>query len=131
MIGLDANVLVRYLTQDDPVQAKVASTLIQSLTTGCPGFVTQVALVQIVWVLGRAYGAGREKISRVVETMLRTKEIVVESTEVVWRAWRLYVNSYVDFADCLIEQMCRLVQCDYTATFDAKAAKTTGMRLIA
>jgi len=77
MIGLDTNVLVRYFAQDDLVQARKASALIESLTAERPGYVTQVALTEVVWVLGRAYGARREEIAQVIETLLRTKELVV------------------------------------------------------
>ncbi|MEO6919546.1 MAG: type II toxin-antitoxin system VapC family toxin [Collimonas sp.] len=130
MIGLDTNVLVRYLVQDDPAQARKASVLIESLTVERPGYVTQVALVEVIWVLGRAYGAGREEIAQVTETLLRTKELVIEAAETVWKALRLYAGSSADFADCLIERACHEAQCEYTATFDEKAAKTAGLRLI-
>lgn len=130
MIGLDTNVLVRYFAQDDPVQAKQATELIESLTADSPGYVTQVALVEVVWVLGRAYSADRDEITQLVETLLRTKELIVESAETVWKALRLYGGSSADFADCLIERMCHDAQCEYTMTFDMKAAKGAGMRLI-
>ncbi|MCG1054852.1 type II toxin-antitoxin system VapC family toxin [Mycetohabitans sp. B5] len=130
MIGLDTNVLVRYFAQDDPVQARKATALMESLTADRPGYVTQVALIEVVWVLGRAYGVGRHEVAQVIETLLRTKELVVEAAERVWKALRLYATSSADFADCLIERTCHEVQCQYTATFDAKAAKTAGMKLI-
>jgi predicted nucleic-acid-binding protein len=71
MIGLDTNVLVRYFAQDDPVQSRKASALIESLTAERPGYVTQVALVEVAWVLGRAYDAGREEIAQVIDTLLK------------------------------------------------------------
>lgn len=130
MIGLDTNVLVRYFAQDDPAQAKKASALIESLTPDRPGYVTQVALIEVIWVLSRAYRIERAEIARVIEMLLRTKEITVESAETVWKALRLYTDSSADFADCLIERTCHDAQCEYTATFDIKAAKATGMRLV-
>lgn len=130
MIGLDTNVLIRYFTQDDPVQAAKASALIESLTPDGPGYVTQVVLVEVVWVLGRAYGTDRNEIAQVIETLLRTKELVVEAAETVWKALRLYAGSPADFTACLIERTCHEAQCEYTATFDAKAARVTGMRLL-
>ncbi|AOJ09675.1 PIN domain-containing protein [Burkholderia mayonis] len=130
MIGLDTNVLVRYFAQDDPVQAKKAGALIESLTPERPGFVSQVALVEVVWVLGRAYGVERAEIAQVIETLLRTKEVAVEAAETVWKALRLYAGSSADFADCLIERACHEAQCEYTVTFDVKAAKAAGMHLI-
>lgn len=130
MIGLDTNVLVRYFAQDDAAQAKKATALIESLTADNPGYITQVALVEVVWVLGRAYGASREEITQVIETLLRTKELAVEKAETVWKALRLYAGSSADFADCLIERACHDAQSEYTVTFDTKAAKLDGMRLI-
>lgn len=130
MIGLDTNVLVRYVAQDDPSQARKASALIESLTPERPGYVTQVALVEVVWVLARAYGVARGEIVQVIETLLRTKEVVVEAAETVWKALRLYAGSSADFADCLIERSCHEAQCEYTATFDRKAAAATGMRVL-
>lgn len=130
MIGLDTNVLVRYLAQDDAVQSSKASALVESLTVDDPGYVTQVALVEVVWVLGSLYAAERGDIAKIVETILRTRELVVESAETVWKALRLFSSSKADFADCLIERACHDAKCEYTATFDTKAAKTAGLRLI-
>lgn len=130
MIGLDTNVLVRYFAQDDSVQAKKATELIESLTADSPGYVTLIALVEVVWVLGRAYGANRDEITQVIETLLRTKELVVEDAETIWKALRVYAGSSADFATCLIERTCHDAQCEYSVTFDARAAKAAGMRLI-
>lgn len=130
MIGLDTNVLVRYLAQDDAVQSSKANALVESLTADDPGYVTQVALVEVVWVLASLYTANREDIAKVVETLLRTRELVLESAETVWKALRLFASSKADFADCLIERGCHDAKCEYTATFDAKAARTAGLRLI-
>jgi predicted nucleic-acid-binding protein len=130
MIGLDTNVLVRYIAQDDATQSAKASALIESLTADSPGYITQVALVELIWVLGSLYAAGRDDITRVVEGLLRTRELTVESAEIVWKAVRHFAISKADFADCLIERACHEAKCEYTATFDIKAAKTAGLQLI-
>jgi len=130
MIGLDTNVLVRYIAQDDAAQSPKASTLIESLTVDEPGYVTQVALVEVVWVLSSLYAADRDQIAKVVEGLLRTKELSVEAAETIWKALRVFTSSKADFADCLIERACHGAHCEYTATFDAKAAKSAGLRLI-
>ena len=85
---------------------------------------TQVALVEVVWVLGRAYDATRGEIAEVIEALLRTKELVVEGTETVSKALRIFSSSAADFPDCLIERACHDAGCENTATFDTKAAKT-------
>jgi predicted nucleic-acid-binding protein len=130
MIGLDTNVLIRYIAQDDAVQSSKASALIESMTVDEPGYVTQVALVEVVWVLSSLYAADRDQIAKVVEGLLRTKELSVEAAETVWKALRVFTSSKADFADCLIERACHDAHCEYTATFDAKAAKSAGLRLI-
>jgi len=107
-----------------------ANALIESLTAERPGYVTLDALIEVVWVLGGAYSAARDEIAQVVETLLRAKELVVEASETVWQALRLFANSSADFADCLIERAGYRAQCEHTVTFDTKAAKTAGMRLI-
>ncbi|HFH3476818.1 PIN domain-containing protein [Pseudomonas aeruginosa] len=130
MIGLDTNVLVRYVSQDDPVQSPKATDLIESLTAEEPGFVAMVSVVELVWVLQSCYQATKSEIVGVLETLLRTKELVVERAEVVWQALRRFSDSKADFADCLIERCAHAAECEYTVTFDSKAAKTAGMRHI-
>jgi predicted nucleic-acid-binding protein len=130
MIGLDTNVLVRYFAQDDKIQSSKATALIESLTVETPGYVTQVALTELVWVMTRAYSAGREDVATIVEALLRAKEFNVENAEIVWKALKVFSSTKADFADCLIERTCHDAKCEYTATFDAKAAKMAGLRLI-
>jgi predicted nucleic-acid-binding protein len=128
MIGLDTNVLVRYVAQDDPVQSAKATTLIESLSADAPGFVAMVSIVEMVWVLQSCYQSSKAEVVAVLETLLSTKELVVERAEVVWQALRHFAEAKADFADCLIERCANLAGCEYTLTFDSKAAKTAGMR---
>ena len=130
MIGLDTNVVIRYIAQDDPRQSAKATQLMENLSSETPGFLPLVALVEIVWVLAGRYAASKADTIKIVETLLRTKELYLEQSETVWRALRLFASSNADFADCLIERSCDDAKCTYTATLDAKAARTTGMRLI-
>jgi predicted nucleic-acid-binding protein len=130
MIGLDTNVLVLYVTQDDPVQSPMATELIEALTAGDPGFIAMVSVVELVWVLQSCYQSTRREVVDVLETLLRTKELVVERSEIVWQALRRFAEAKADFADCLIERCAHAAACDFTITFDSKAAKTAGMRQI-
>jgi len=132
MIGLDTNVLVRYLAEDDAVQSKKATTLMASLTAEQPGYVSLVALVEVVWVLARCYGVEREQMKDIIDSMIGTKELVVEGADTVRKALRVFgASAKADFADCLIERSGYVAECQYTATFDVMAAKVAGMRLIA
>lgn len=132
MIGLDTNVLVRYLTQDEAKQARLANRLIEeTLSPDDPGFVSQVALVELVWVLESGYGCDRIEVASIVERLLRSKSLVIERGDVVWPALRVFAAGRAEFADCLIERTGNANECDATVTFDRMAAKSTGMRLLA
>lgn len=131
MIGLDTNVLVRYIAQDDPKQSPKAAALIESLAPDAPGYVTIVSVVELVWVMQSCYAMSRAGIAAALTQILRTKEIVVESAEVVWRAIRAFDGSSADFADCLIERIAHAQGCETTMTFDVGAVKAAGMSLVA
>lgn len=130
MIGLDTNVLVRYVAQDDAKQAVQATRLIESLSADSPGYISQVAVVELVWVLTGCYAVSRDEIANLLETLLRAKELVVADADTVWKALRLFKQGKADFADCLIERSADAAGCTHTATFDRDAAKHCGMRLI-
>ena len=130
MIGLDTNVLVRYIAQDDPRQtAKAVHVIEDECSEARPGFVTAVALVELVWVLEECYRSAKADIVEVLQRILRTRQLVVEEAETAWKAVRLFEASRADFADCLIDRIGAAHDCEYTATFD-KAAAGAGMRLI-
>ena len=131
MIGLDTNVLVRYLVQDDKAQAAIATRLIEkTLTSQTPGFISLVALVEVVWVLESCYHCTRQEIAAIIERLLRVKQMRVQNAEVVWRAWRVFFASKADFADCLIEGVGHAHDCAQTVTFDKNAAVSAGMQLL-
>ena len=131
MIGLDTNVLVRYLTQDDAVQAALANHVIEeTLSPEKQGFISAVVLVETVWVLESGYGCGRAEISSVLDRVLRAKPFIVEHADVAWQAARSFAAGKTDFADCMIERAGNANGCDHTLTFDRLAAKGAGMRLL-
>lgn len=130
MIGLDTNVIVRYIMQDDVKQSPMATRLIESRSAGSPGFVTMVALVELAWVMFSAYELDKRQLTAALEGLLRTKELVVEQAETVWKALRLYQSTNADFADCLIERSAAVNGCEKTMTFDRDAAKSAGMTLV-
>ncbi len=131
MIGLDTNVLVRYIAQDDTKQSPLATRLIESLTPDARGYVSLVSLVELVWVLSDCYSMSREELGLTLESLLRTKELVVAHADTAWQALRLYKAGKADFADCLIERLGSADGCEHTATFDRDAARYCGMRLLA
>ncbi|TAM59928.1 MAG: PIN domain-containing protein [Rhodanobacter sp.] len=131
MIGLDTNVLVRYIMQDDAVQSAKATVLLDALTVDAPGWIAIVSVTELVWVLGACYRLDRAQLTDALEALLRTKELMVERAQIVWKAVRVYRNSKADFADCLIACCAASAGCEHIMTFDRGAAKHAGMSLIA
>jgi predicted nucleic-acid-binding protein len=130
MIGLDTNVLVRYIMQDDTKQSPLATRLVESLSAEAPGFVPLVSVVELAWVLSSAYELDRAQLVEAFEGLLRTKEIVVDRAEIVWKSLRIFQSDNADFADCLIERSAASAGCERTMTFDRGAAKGCGMTLV-
>jgi predicted nucleic-acid-binding protein len=130
MIGLDTNVLVRYIMQDGAKQAAKATRLVEGLTAQEPGFIALVSVVELVWVLSSSYDLDRGQIVQALDVILRSKQLVVDQAEHVVRAQRAYRAGNADFADCLIERTAVAAGCAKTMTFDVAAAKTAGMTLI-
>jgi predicted nucleic-acid-binding protein len=130
MIGLDTNVLVRYITQDDKRQAGLANSLIESLDDASPGFVTLVTVVELSWVLESAYNFTRQQFAEVMQTLMTVDTIKLDRAAVVASAVRVYAGSKADFSDCLIERLSASAGCEQTMTFDRAAAKMTGMVLL-
>jgi len=129
MVGIDTNVLVRYLARDDKKQSERVVRFIEGLSSAQPGFVPLPVLVELVWVMKSIYGATKPEIIKILEMLLRTREFVVERPEIVAGAVHLFSSSKADFADCLIERSARAAGCAYTITFDQKAVYS-GMRLV-
>jgi predicted nucleic-acid-binding protein len=132
LIGLDTNVLVRYLAQDEPRQSATATRFIEgTLSAGNPGFVSTVTLCEIAWVLAESYDADRKRIRGVIENLLSTKQLVIEQAEVVWKALRAWEGAAADFSDALIGQLTMAHGGEKTLTFDRAAAKLPGFALLA
>ena len=131
MIGLDTNVLVRYIMQDDVRQSPLATLLVESLSPQMPGFVALVTIVELAWVLSSAYQLDRSEIVEAFEALLRTKELIVDQAETVWKALRVFQGTNADFADCLIVRSASTAGCEKTMTFDRGAVKACGMVLVA
>lgn len=130
MIGLDTNVLVRYIMQDDPKQSPRANRLMESLSAEEPGYVTVVSIIELYWVLTSCYALTGQQVKEALDVLLRSKEIVVDQAEQVMRALRVFDVGAADFADCLIERIAAAAGCTQTMTFDQAAAKHAGMSLI-
>ncbi len=120
MIGLDTNILVRYLTQDDPDQARKATHEIEKgLSAGQLFFIADIVLCELVWVLETAYQYYRREIVPVLENILRTKQFQFENKDLLWKSLADYRNKKGDFADHLIGRAGHKAGCSETLTFDS------------
>ena len=130
MIGLDTNILVRYLAQDDPIQSPLATDIIEfRLTKGNPGFISIVAMVETVWVLDRAYGLAHDAIAAALERILQADTLVVENEQEVFAATIALKEGGGSFADALIGELGARAGCARTLTFDKTALRLPGFEL--
>jgi len=130
VIGLDTNLLVRYLTQDDPVQSARASQLMErELSDDNPGYVGLVVLVETTWVLQRRYRATAEEVRETVADLLGARRVVVENRAVVMRALAISRGDNCAFADALIAASAANAGCTATVSFD-RGAMRAGMTLL-
>jgi predicted nucleic-acid-binding protein len=131
LIGLDTNVLIRYIVRDDHRQAEAASILIES---GCtpenPGLINPVVLCEIVWVLTRGYGYDRITTVQVIRRILSVRELQVSRAELAWKALRLFEHGKADFSDYLIGLTNQWEKADTTFTFDRRAAESDLFRMV-
>jgi predicted nucleic-acid-binding protein len=130
LIGIDTNVLVRYIMQDDVSQAELAGRFFNSLDTSDPGFISLVTLAELGWVLGRSFKLKRLKIVHAQEKLLNSEQLMVELDPLVREALELFQQGNADFADCLIAKCSEAAGCDSVVTFDRKAAKSLRMKLL-
>ena len=131
MVGLDTNVLVRYLTGDEPSQfAKAADLIERRIHSGEPGFISIVAVVEMVWVLQRAYRISNQGIAAAIERLLQAEAIVVESEQEVFTAMIALKEGSGSFADALIGALGDKAGCSHTFTFDRDAARLPAFRLL-
>ena len=131
MIGLDTNLLVRYIVQDDAEQAHAATRLIEGqCTERSPGYLNLIVLAELAWVLNRAYGYADSDVGRVLIQLLRTTEFKIEDSDAVWAALREFEVGTAEFADYLIAQRNRSAGCTSTYTFDRKAARSRHFTII-
>jgi predicted nucleic-acid-binding protein len=130
MIGLDTNILVRLIAQDEPAQSLRAEEFLRTLSAEMPGFITLVSLIELIWVLRGRYRMDKTQLILCLERLLDSPELNVENQETVSQALRRFASPKADFADCLIERSGYLSGCSETVTFDTDASRFAGMRLL-
>ena len=130
MIGLDTNILIRYLTQDDPVQSPKATQVMERrLSPTNMGFVSVVTMAEIVWVLDRAYRLKDWEIATAIERMLQIDVLTIESEQEVFTAMMALKQGRGTFADALIAELGSRAGCTHTLTLDKKALRLPGFKI--
>ncbi|MEM9214403.1 MAG: type II toxin-antitoxin system VapC family toxin [Cyanobacteria bacterium P01_F01_bin.150] len=126
MIGLDTNILVRYLTRDDEQQWQQADQLIQQ---NQPCFISNIVLCELVWVLrGNNYRFQKVEIISVLEAMLHSAAFAFENRSTADQALQRYKQGKADFSDYLIGAISKQIGCTETASFDRKLKGEKGFR---
>lgn len=120
MIGVDSNVLIRFLTRDDEQQFEVAAALLGQAPDRSI-FLSLIVLVEVHWVLLRVYKRPRSDVLSTLDDLLDSRVFAVEERARVIRAISLARSTRADFSDALIALGNEAQGCRNTATFDADA----------
>jgi predicted nucleic-acid-binding protein len=131
LIGLDTNVLIRYIVQDDEHQAKLATAFIEShCSAENPAFINEITLCEVVWVLKRAYRYDKAIILNVLKQLLNSNDLQLASYQAVVLAYGDYEHGKADFSDYLIGRINQKSGCQVTVTFDKKAGDGQGFKFL-
>ena len=127
MLGIDTNVLVRFLVRDEEAQFEKARKLIKrEVAAGRGVLVNQLVLLETEWVLRSRYSLAKNLIIQAISGLLNASDVRFEDEPAVEEALFIWKDSAADFADCLIGAKNRRLGCRATATFDMKASKLPG-----
>lgn len=130
MIGIDTNILVRYIVHDDPTQARAATRFIEhTLGDDKPGFINRIVLCELVWVLESGYGYVRAQIAETLQRLFEVDRLRIETPDLAWRALDAY-RAGIDFSDAIIALVNVSMNCEYTASFDRRAARFGKIKLL-
>lgn len=130
MRGLDTNILVRYLTQDEKQWQRAEQYINEALAAGETCFVSSIVLCELIWVLRSAYRIPREELITTLEKILRTNHFDFENKAAAWRAFQQFQKGKADFSDYLIGTTNQQIGCTETVTFDTKLQDVEGFRLL-
>lgn len=127
MLGIDTNVLVRFLVRDDQTQFEKARKLLKrEVSNGRRVFINQLVLLETEWVLRSRYGLAKTLMLDTISGLLDAPDIQLEDEPAVEEALFIWRDANADFADCLIGARNRRLGCRTTVTFDTKASKLSG-----
>jgi predicted nucleic-acid-binding protein len=127
MIGVDSNVLLRHILQDDAIQAAAAARFLEDRGPSDPAFVSRVVLVETLWVLERTHRIDAAHRSRIVRALLASRDVLLEGAASIRRALEDAEESNADLADAIIAHTAIDAGCDGAVTFDRRAQRLPGM----
>lgn len=131
-VGIDTNVLLRMVFNEDAVQRAKALEFGRTLSPDNPGFVSLIVVVELNWALSSIYRQPKAQILATLRRLLRTNTLAFESFDAVVRAVERADDGPIDFTDALIAEHNRVQGCSHTVTFDKRAARNVpGMELLA
>jgi predicted nucleic-acid-binding protein len=131
VIGIDTNVLLRLLVRDHDGQVKAAERFVNAhCSSDDPGYVSRIVIAEIAWVLKDIYDYDRTQIAGAIRGILNVSQFEVDSADEVHAAVADYEKSSAGFTDCLVARLNASAGCEYTVTFDRKAAKLDGFELL-
>jgi predicted nucleic-acid-binding protein len=130
MIGLDTNVVLRYLLQDDRAQSAAATRLIESLTPANPGFISIATTLEIFWVLRSSFRLTPVQIAEQIEMLLRVNSFAVQNEQQVFEAMFALKNGLGEFEDALIGSLNAWAGASQTLTFDTGTSRLTHFRIL-
>src|SRR5262245_59023646 len=131
LIGIDTNVMIRFLVQDDPVQSTRASNLIEdAVSQGQFILINRIVLCEIVWVLQTAYEYRRDEVLDTIEKILETAEFEIEDKDAAWQALQDSRQYQADFTDCLIGRQNKMLGSENTVTFDKKLKRIPSFNVL-
>jgi predicted nucleic-acid-binding protein len=124
MIGIDTNILIRAITQDDPVLSPLALSTLKNLSSENQGVVNAIVLAELAWTLKRGFDYDRLAIIDIIEAMLRSQSYHFPDRDALNIALSRCRFENLHFADAMIGELNVKSGCKTTLTFDVGAGKT-------
>ncbi|MGX6960588.1 MAG: PIN domain-containing protein [Rickettsia endosymbiont of Pentastiridius leporinus] len=129
MIGIDTNILIRYLTGDDEVRSIKATELIEKYSGQENSIlINNIVICELILVLEKGYKYSKEQIISVLKEIFSTVEFSFENHQILWLSVLEYENYKTDFSDILIGKLNIFNGCNCTVTFDKAASELTTFR---
>ena len=131
MTGLDTNILIRHIMQDDALQSPKATQIIErNLSEAGPGFISLATILETAWVLESVYRLSPHDIAEAIERLLQIETLLIQNENEVHTAMFALRTGQGSFDDALIGVLGTWAGCEYTLTFDKKASRLQGFELV-